>query len=147
VTYLGLDLLRDGDDLSGALDAAGHDAEAPTLFIAETVFDSLTLEATASICGALRQRAAPSSVLVVTFSVAPEGSGTARALRSATGLLRQIADEPRRSDLRPGDPEKLMVVTGWRVTHTESSAGRRLDPGARMVILVCEPGPPRAGAG
>jgi hypothetical protein len=36
-----------------------------------------------------------------------------------------------------------MVVTGWRVTHSESSVGRRLDPGARMVILVCEPGPPR----
>jgi methyltransferase (TIGR00027 family) len=145
-TYLGLDLLRDGDELGGALHAAGHDTDAPTLFIAETVFDSLTLEATASTCGALRQRAAPSSVLVATFSVAPEGSGTAQALRSATGLLRQIADEPRRSDLRPGDPEKLMVVTGWRVTHTESSAGRRLDPGARMVILVCEPGPTRTGA-
>jgi methyltransferase (TIGR00027 family) len=147
VTYVGLDLLRDGNDLDGALDAAGHDADAPTLFIAETVFDSLTLEATASICGALRQRAAPSSVLVASFSVAPDGSGTAQALRSATGLLRQIADEPRRSDLRPVDPEKLMVVTGWRVTHTESSTGRRLDPGAHMVILVCEPGPPRAGVG
>jgi methyltransferase (TIGR00027 family) len=145
-TYLGLDLLRDEDELGGALDAAGHDADAPTLFIAETVFDSLTLEATASILGALRQRATPSSVLVATFSVAPEGSGTAQALRSATGLLRQIADEPRRSDLRPGDPEKLMVVTGWRVTHTESSPGRRLDPGAHSVILVCAPGPPRAGS-
>jgi methyltransferase (TIGR00027 family) len=147
VTYLGLDLLHDGDDLGGALDAAGHDADAPTLFIAETVFDSLTLEATASVCGALRHRAAPGSVLVATFSVAPDGSAAAQALRSATGLLRQIADEPRRSDLRPGDPEKLMVVTGWRVAHAESSVGRRLDPGAHMVILVCEPGPPRAGAG
>jgi methyltransferase (TIGR00027 family) len=147
VTYLGLDLLHDGDDLDAALDAVGQDADAATLFIAETVFDSLTLEATASICGALRQRAAPGSVLVATFSVAPDGSATAQALRSATGLLRQIADEPRRSDLRPGDPEKLMVVTGWRVTHTESSAGRRLDPGAHMIILVCEPGPPRPGAG
>jgi methyltransferase (TIGR00027 family) len=145
-TYVGLDLLHDGDDLGAALDAAGHDADAPTLFIAETVFDSLTLEPTASICGALRQRAAPSSVLVATFSVAPEGSKTAQALRSATGLLRQIADEPRRSDLRPGDPEKLMVVTGWRVTHAESSAEGRLVPGAHMLILVCEPGPPRAGA-
>jgi methyltransferase (TIGR00027 family) len=147
VTYIGLDLLRDGDDLGGALDAAGHDPDAPSLFIAETVFDSLTLEATASICGVLRQWAAPNSVLVASFSVAPEGSGTAQALRAATGLLRQIADEPRRSHLRPGDSEKLMVVTGWRVTHTESSAGRRLDPGAHMVIVVCEPGPPRAGAG
>jgi methyltransferase (TIGR00027 family) len=146
VTYVGLDLLHDGDDLDAALDAAGHDADAPTLFIAETVFDSLTLQATASICGALRQRAAPGSVLVATFLVAPDGSGTAQALRSATGLLRHIADEPRRSDLRPNDPEKLMVVTGWRVTHAESSGGRRLDPGAHMVILVCGPGLPLPGA-
>jgi methyltransferase (TIGR00027 family) len=145
-TYLGLDLLHDGDDLGATLRAGGHDADAPTLCIAETVFDTLTLEATASICGALRERAASDSVLVATFTVVPEGSGTAQALRSATGLLRQIADEPLRSDLRPGDPEKLMVVTGWRVTHTESSPGRRLDPGAHSVILVCAPGPPRAGA-
>ena len=145
-TYLGLDLLHDGADLGRALEAAGHDANAPSLFIAETVFDTVTLEAAASICDALRERAAAHSVLVAGFSVAPEGSGTAQALRSATGLLRQVADEPRRSDLRPGDPEKLMVVTGWRVTHTESTAGRRIDPGARMVIVVCELGPPRGNA-
>jgi len=142
-TYVGLDLLHDGDDLDGALEAAGHDADAPSLFIAETALDTVTLEAKAWICRALRERATADSVLVAGLTVAPEGSAPARALRSATGLLRQIADEPRRSDLRPGDPEKLMVVTGWRVTHSESSVGRRLDPGARMVILVCEPGPPR----
>jgi methyltransferase (TIGR00027 family) len=146
VTDLGLDLLHDGDDLGAALQAAGHDANAPSLYIAETVFDTMTLEATASICRVLRERAAADSVLAATFSVAPEGSATTQALRSATGLLRQIADEPRRSDLRPGDPEKLMVVTGWRVTHSESSSGRRLDPGAHMVILVCAPGPARADA-
>ena len=84
-------------------------------------------------------------MLVATFSVAPEGSPTAQALRSAAGLLRQVADEPRRSDLRPGDPEKLMVVTGWRITHAESSPGRRLDPGAHTVIVVCEPDPARTG--
>ena len=38
-----------------------------------------------------------------------------------------------------------MVVTGWRVTHAESSPGRRLDPGAHMVIVVCEPDPARPG--
>jgi methyltransferase (TIGR00027 family) len=145
-TSLGLDLLHDADDLGATLQAAGHDPDAPTLCIAETVFDTLTLEATASTCSALRTRAAGGSVLVATFTVVPQGNETTQALRSATGLLRQMADERRRSDLRPGDPEKLMVVTGWRVTHTESSPGRRLDPGAHMVILVCAPGPARADA-
>ena len=117
--------------------------------MAETVFDTLTLEATASVCGLLRDRAtahgpatATGSVLVATFSVAPEARGATEALRAAAGLLgRATTDEPRRSDLRPGDPEKLMVVTGWRVTHAESSSDRRLDPGAHTVILVSEPGP------
>jgi hypothetical protein len=58
-------------------------------------------------------------------------------------LVRQATDGPRRNQFRPGDPQKLMVVTGWRVTHAESTAERRLDPGAHVVILVCEPDPAR----
>jgi len=142
-SYVGLDLLT--EDLGPALQAAGHDADVPSLFVCEGVFDPLTLEATASACAALRSRAAADSVLVATFSVVPEGSGPARALRSATNLVRQVTDEPRRNEFRPGDPEKLMVVTGWRVTHAESSSGRRFDPGAHMRILVCEPDPARGG--
>jgi methyltransferase (TIGR00027 family) len=142
-TYVGLDLLT--GDLEAALQAAGHDAGAPSLFVAEAVFDSLTLEATASACAALRARAGPGSVLVVTVSVAPEGTGAARALRSATDLLRHATDEPHRNEWRPGDAQKLMVVTRWRVTHSETSAVRRLDPGAHMLILVAEPDPTRGG--
>ena len=95
----------------------------------------------AALCATLRARATAGSVLTATFSVAPEPGAPARALRSATDLLRRAVDEPWRNEFRPGDPEKLMVVTGWRVTHAESSAGRRLDPGARTFVLVCEPGP------
>jgi methyltransferase (TIGR00027 family) len=144
-TYLALDLLTEGgsDGLGAALAAAGHDAGAPTLFVGEGVCDTLTLEAMALLCSALRARAAPGSTFVATFSVEPESGGTARALRTATGLLRQAADEPRRSEWRPGDAQKLMVVTGWRVTHAETSAERRLDPGAHMLVLVCAPDPAR----
>jgi methyltransferase (TIGR00027 family) len=139
-TYLALDLQH--DELGVALHRAGHDADAPSLFVAETVFDTLTLEATASICAVLREQAPVGSVLVGTFSVAPEARGATEAFRAAAGLLRHATtDEPRRSDLRPGDPEKLMVVTGWRITHAESSSDRRLDPGAHTVILVNEPAP------
>lgn len=143
ITFIAADLLA--DDVEPALHAAGHDAGAPSLFVAEGLFDTLTLEATASLCAALRARAAPGSVLVATFSVTPEGGELVRALRSATGLLRRVTDEPRRNEFRPGDPQKLMVVTGWRVTHAESSPARRLDPGADALILVCEPDPARGG--
>ncbi len=82
-------------------------------------------------------------MLVADVSVAPAGGTPVRALRSATALVRQVADEPRRNEFRPGDPQKLMVVTGWHVTHTESSAERRLDPGAHTLVLVCESDPDR----
>ena len=142
-TYVGLDLLA--EELGPALHAAGHDAGAPTLFVAEDLFDALTLEATASVCSALRARAVPGSALVATFSILPETGALTRTLRSATGLLRQATDERRRNEFRPGDPQKLMVVTGWRVSHAESSAERHLDPGAHVLILVCEPDPDRGG--
>ena len=138
-TYLALDL--SADDLGPALHAAGHQASAPSLFVAEGLFDTLTLEVTASVCTELRARAAPGSVLVATFSVAPEAGELTRALRAATGLVRRGP----RNEFRPGDPRKLMVVTGWRVTHAESSTGRHLDPGAHTLILVCEPDPARGG--
>ncbi len=154
--YLPLDLAAVGstgsaaatqspDDLDAALTAAGHDPAAPTLYVAETTFDSVSLEAAAALCTALRARAASGSVLVATFSVAPEGSGAVHALRSAANLVRQAVDEPSGNEWRPGDPQKLMVVTGWRVTHSESSAERRLDPGSHMLILVCAPDPDRGG--
>jgi methyltransferase (TIGR00027 family) len=142
-TYVALDLAA--DDLEAALAAAGHDAVAPTLFVAEGLFDALSLESAAACCRALRGRAAPGSVLVATFTVVPEGSGPARALRAATGLLRQVADERRGHEWRPGDAQKLMVVTGWRVTHAESSSEHRLEPGAHLLVLVCEPDPTRRG--
>jgi methyltransferase (TIGR00027 family) len=140
---VGLDLST--DDLDAGLDAAGHDPAAPSLFVCEALLDAVTLEAAASVCANLRTRAAAGSVLTATFLVAPEPGAPARALRSATGLLRRAADEPRRNEFRPGDPEKLMVVSGWRVAHAESSGERRLDPGAHTLVLVCEPDPARGG--
>ena len=139
-----LELLdQTADEIGAALDAAGHDAGAPSLFVCEGVLDTLTLEVAASLCDALRARGAARSVLVADVSVAPAGGTPVRALRSATALVRQAADEPRRNEFRPGDPQKLMVVTGWHVTHTESSAERRLDPGAHTLVLVCESDPDR----
>ena len=76
---------------------------------------------------------------MATCTVAPEAGAPVRALRAVTDLVRQATHERRRTEFQPGDPEKLMVVTGWRVTHAESSAERRLDPGAHALVLVCEP--------
>ena len=54
----------------------------PSLFVCDGLFDTLTLEAAASLADALRARAAAGSVLVADFAVAPEGARTgARAPR------------------------------------------------------------------
>jgi methyltransferase (TIGR00027 family) len=143
VDYAGVDLMS--GDLGGALEGAGHDPAAPSLFVCERVLASLTLEATASVCQTLRARAAPASVLLGSFLVAAAPSAPLRALRLATDACLSALGEPRRGELRPGDPEKLMVVTGWNVTHAESSAGGRFDPGSHPLVLVCEPGPLRPG--
>jgi methyltransferase (TIGR00027 family) len=141
VSYVPLDLMV--GDLGAALDAAGHDGAAPSLFVCEGLLAYVTLEAAASLCGTLRARAPHGSVLVAGFLVAPEPDPVARALRSTTEGLLRVLGEPRRNEFRPGDPEKLMVVTGWRVTHSESSAESRVDRGSHTLILVGEPGPTR----
>ena len=137
VSYLPLDL--ETGDLDAGLDAAGHDRAAPSLFVCEGLLAHLTLAAAATLCETLQARAPDGSTLVADFAVSPEPGTPARAIRAANAALLHVAGEPRRQEFRPGDPEKLMVVTGWRVTHSESSAESRLDRGSHMRILVCEP--------
>ncbi len=137
ITYVGADL--SAEDPAGALAAAGHDGVRPSLFVCDGLVTRLTLEAAAALFDALRARAAPGSVLVADWCVAPEAGGLARALRVASGLCRRVLGEPQRNEFRPGDPEKLMVVTGWRVTHAEASPESRLDRGAHLLVLAGEP--------
>ena len=59
-------------DLDAALDAVGHDRDAPSLFVCDGLLDSLTLEESASLCETLRARAPEASGLVADFFVAPE---------------------------------------------------------------------------
>ncbi len=141
VTAVGIDLRR--ADLGAALDAAGHDPGAPSLFVCEALLSGLTLEETASLCDTLRARAPAGSALVADFWVSPEPGAAARVLRSATDASRAVIGEPRRTELRPGDPDKLMVVTGWHVVHATPAAASRIDRGSHTVVLVCEPDPAR----
>ncbi len=130
-------------DLGDALEAAGHRADHRSLFVCERVLAALTLSAAAALCETLRARAAAGSILVAAFPVFPDATAAARAVREATGLFWQAAGESRRDEYRPGDPEKLLVVTGWHAIHTEATAERRLDRGARLLLTVSEPAPAR----
>jgi methyltransferase (TIGR00027 family) len=126
-------------DLGDALEAAGHRTDRRSLFVCEGVLAALALAAAATLCETLRARAAAGSTLVAAFPVFPDAAAPARAVREATGLLWRAAGESRRDEYRPGDPEKLLVVTGWRAIHTEATAEQRLDRGARLLLTVSEP--------
>jgi methyltransferase (TIGR00027 family) len=130
------------DDLGAALDAAGLDPARPSLFVCESALLGLPLAAAASLSETLRARAEPGSRFVATFAVAPDPTGSRRTLRTATSAATRVLGETRRDELRPGDPEKLMVVTGWHITHTELGHDHLLDRGAHQLMLVCVPRPP-----
>jgi methyltransferase (TIGR00027 family) len=141
VTYVGIDLMR--DDLGQALEAAGHDASRPSVFVCEGLFAYLTLEAVASVCQTLRDRAPAGSVLVTTFPVVPDAGARAQALRAVVGQLLRVIGERRRSEYYEGDAEKLMVVTGWRVARSSSPPPGWLGQGSHFLALAAEPAPPR----
>jgi methyltransferase (TIGR00027 family) len=140
VAYLGLDF--GADDLGTALQGAGHRADAPSLFVCEGLFASLSLEAIASLCESMRTRAPNGSVLVSTFRVEPEPvGGASAAVRTAADQLLRVAGAPRRSEFRPGDPEKLMVVTGWRAVRSQRTDAGGLHPGAHVLALAATAAP------
>ncbi|HSZ36212.1 MAG TPA: SAM-dependent methyltransferase [Acidimicrobiales bacterium] len=137
VIYVPIDLLR--EDLDATLEGAGHDADTPTLFLAEGLVPYLTLEATANMFAAVRARAGPGSVLVATFFVAPEPHDLLLAWYHARNVFFRVIGEPRQSEYQPGDPEKLFVVTGWKVSRSKSGHASRVDRAARMLVLAGEP--------
>jgi methyltransferase (TIGR00027 family) len=137
VVWVSADL--ETDDVGAALDAAGLDPARPSLFVCESALVGLPLAVAASLCETTRARAEPGSTLVATFAVAPDPTAPRRTLRTATNIASRALGETRRDELRPGDPEKLLVVTGWHITHTERGPEHMLDRGAHQLVLVCEP--------
>jgi methyltransferase (TIGR00027 family) len=137
VTYVPLDLMR--GDLETTLENAGHDPTKPTLFIGEGLVPYLTLEATAAMLQASRARAAPGSVFVATFFVSPEPSELLRLWYRASDVFFRLIGEPRQSEFRPGDPEKLYVVSGWTATRSKSEHASRVDRAATLLVLAGEP--------
>jgi methyltransferase (TIGR00027 family) len=138
VAYVGTEL--QSAHLGDALGAAGHDPARPSLFMCDEWFLHLSLELVASVCRTVRDRAPEGSVFVASFRVAAEMAGLAQVRRRASVALLKMTGAADGNELRPGDPEKLMVVTGWRPLRTVASARSRLDPGSLLHVLSCEPG-------
>ena len=135
----------EADDACAALDEAGHDEAKPSLFVCEDALFSLALDPAARLCESLRARAADDSVLVAGFAVAVPAGTAARTLRTGADLLRTVAAGARQHRFAPGDPEKLLVVTGWRVLSRMQGDPGSPDRAASTLVLVAEPDAGRNG--
>jgi methyltransferase (TIGR00027 family) len=144
VKFVPLDLMS--EDLVAALEVAGHDAAAPSLFVCEGLFAYLSLEAVAELCRTVRHLAASGSVLVATYPVRPaEADKRGHTRRSIMEQVFRLMGEPLRSEYFTGDPEKLMVVTGWRPVRSQRAPDAWLGPGAHLLALAAEPVPDPTG--
>jgi hypothetical protein len=101
----------------------------------------MTLESVAALCETLHARAAPGSVLAATFSVSPEHGGRGQSAREAFDHVRRTLGQRQPNEFLPGDPQKLFVVTGWRVLRTSSSPPGWRGQGSSLVALAGEPDP------
>ncbi|QKW18398.1 class I SAM-dependent methyltransferase [Kitasatospora sp. NA04385] len=120
------------DDLSAALDAAGHDPAAPTTWLWEGVIPYLTRAQVAVTLAALAARTAPGSTLVLNYQ---SPSAKAAAGRLLTRLLGNsvTAGEPWRSLWTPGRMAALLADHGLHVTsdHDLLTLARALDTPTR----------------
>ena len=139
ITFVRCDLMT--EDIGEALVRAGHDPTRPTLFVCEGLFSYLPLGGVATLCESLRARSPEGSTLVASFLVTPETGATGRALHGGVDLFLRAAGERRRSEYQPGDPHKLLVVTGWTIARTLTSRPRRVDSGSHVLLLAADPAP------
>src|SRR5262245_30838524 len=91
VSFVAVDFER--DSIGGALDAAGHDASAATVWIWEGVVMYLGVPAFRATLRALSARSAPGSVLVVHYHTALRGG--------PLGWLLRLIGEPMRATFAP----------------------------------------------
>jgi methyltransferase (TIGR00027 family) len=122
----------DSQSLGGALAGAGHDASVPTTWLWEGVVPYLTPGQVAATVGALAERSAPTSTLVVHYQ---ERSVTDRAGRVVNafvarrlGLDNPLAEEPWRSRWTGRSLARLLGRHGFAVDHDEDllRAARRI---------------------
>lgn len=106
------------DDLGAALDAAGHDPSAPTVWLWEGVVPYLTREEVRTTVAALAARTAPGSALVVNYQAPSARATIGRRLARVLGSS-MTSGEPWRSLWRPGQMAQLLTEYGLRVVSDD----------------------------
>lgn len=107
------------DDLGAALDAAGHNASAPTTWLWEGVVPYLTHDEVLATVVAIAARSVPGSALVVNYQAPSARAAAGRLLTRMLGSS-VTAGEPWRSLWRPQRMGALLAEYGLRVVSDET---------------------------
>jgi methyltransferase (TIGR00027 family) len=131
LAYVPVDFGR--ESLAGALEAAGHDAGAPTYWLWEGVTMYLSREATRATLAEIARRSAPSSELALTYFL----TGSIRLGEPTARALFRLAGEPLRGSYTEVELGELLHAFGFERTSDTSSTEWAASSGAmsRMPIL------------
>jgi methyltransferase (TIGR00027 family) len=138
VTFVAMDLIE--GDVDAELVRAGHDDTAATLFVCEGLLGYLPMSTIQSLLHTLRQRSAGRSTLAANFRVTdPPRSPGDKVKRVAIDGLLALIGEPRATEFRPGDPERILDEAGWRIVRSAVADHTRLDGGSHGLHVLAEP--------
>jgi methyltransferase (TIGR00027 family) len=131
------------DDVTAVLEASGHAAGQPTLFLCEGLLVYLDRAACLRLLRAARASAAEGSELVASLATHREGIDSARAAEIANSRRRSSAEEPWLTILPATAHLELLGEAGWAVDRSVDAAqlGTGAEPG-RSLLITARPGRP-----
>jgi methyltransferase (TIGR00027 family) len=124
------------DDVGVALEAAGHDAARPSLFIGEGLLAYLDEPTIVRLLRAVRNRAPEGSVLAVSLAVHAAGIDSERLKQVANTQRRAGAAEPWLTILPTDAHLELLTRAGWRIERTVDQVELDAEAPAGKSLLV-----------
>jgi methyltransferase (TIGR00027 family) len=112
------------DRVGEVLTAAGHQNDAPSVFLCEGVAIYLEPAVLESLMQELRGVAAPGSRLAISLSLT-NNSAAAAVRRTAFRAAVAAMGEPARTVLRPDEVAELLATTGWTIASSTSDRARQ----------------------
>lgn len=127
-----------GDDAAAVLEAAGHDARQPTLFLCEGLLAYLESEVIRRLLARLRSRAVAGSSLAASVGTHPPGMDSAELARGLNAGRSLGHTEPWLTVLPVPDWLRLLDETGWLAcSQADPRAGGAGE--GRSLLVVARP--------
>jgi len=126
------------DDAAAVLDAAGHDASRPTLFLCEGLLIYLESAVIRRLLAGLRSRAAADSSLAASVATHADGMDSARVAAELNAGRKHRDTEPWLTVLSVPDWLRLLGEAGWQgLSQADPRAGTAAE--GRSLLVVARP--------